>query len=259
MDDEFIIRKEASGFYLNDITMGKSSLPSVHIRLIKNRLNDFYSAERKAIFLDELEILVKNELRIHRDNSHGGLPAPNCTEDQDHETLLFYLRQELGELPAIAHQKKDINPQHLRSKIFVSYCHADREYLSDLQRHFKPFLDKLIIWDDSKIEPGQKWKDEIEKAISETKVGIFLVSTDFLGSDFITTKEIPPLLAAAEEEGATILNVIIRPCLFEKFPKLNIYQAMNSPSHPVSKMDGNEREELFTNIVRQTLKLLEIK
>lgn len=259
MDDEFIIRKEASEFYQNEILMGKSSLPSVHISLIKNRLYDFYSSENKAIFLDELEILVKKELQLHRDRAHGGLPAPNCTEDNDNETLLFYLRQELGELPTIAHQKKDVNSQNLRNKIFVSYCHTDKGYLSDLQRHFKPFLDKLIIWDDSKIEPGQKWKDEIEKAISETKVGIFLVSTDFLGSDFITTKEIPPLLAAAEEEGATILNVIIRPCLFEKFPKLNIYQAMNSPSHPVSKMDENEKEELYTNVVRQTLKLLEIK
>jgi len=31
---------------------------------------------------------------------------------------------------------------------------------------------------------------------------------------------------------------------------------MNSPSRPLSKMDINEREELFVNLVRQTKKIL---
>lgn len=140
--------------------------------------------------------------------------------------------------------------------MFISYSHQDKSVLSDIQRHFKPFHQSIDYWDDTKIQPGQKWKDEIRQAIDQTKVAILLVSTDFLGSEFISTDELPPLLEAAENDGAAVLIVILKPCLFEEFQKLNVYQAMNDPKKPVSRMDENEREELFVNLVRQTKRLL---
>lgn len=77
-----------------------------------------------------------------------------------------------------------------------------------------------------------------------------------MGSDFIATDELPPLLKAAEVDGAVILIVISSPCLFEEFPELNQYQAMNSPSKPIAAMDFLEKEELYVNLVRQTKKFL---
>lgn len=87
-------------------------------------------------------------------------------------------------------------------------------------------------------------------------MAILLVSADFLGSDFISTNELPPLLKAAEENGAVILIVMLKPCLFEEFDTLNQYQALNPPSRPVLKMDYTEKEELFVNLVRQTKRIL---
>ena len=159
-------------------------------------------------------------------------------------------------MPKVAHQKNVTNPTQERNKFFVSYSHLDNEYLADVQRHFKPFLSHIDFWDDTKILPGQKWKEEIRKAINETKVAILLASTDFLGSDFISTDELPPLLKAAEQNGAVILIVILKPCLFEEFETLNQYQAMNPPSRRVLKMDYSEKEELFVNLVRQTKRIL---
>ena len=92
----------------------------------------------------------------------------------------------------------------------------------------------MELWDDSKILPGQKWKDEIRKAIEQTKVAILLVSTDFLGSEFIVSDELPPLLKAAEENGATILIVILKPCLFEDFGQLNQFQTLKSAEQTCS-------------------------
>lgn len=257
MNEEKIIRKEAKEFYDFKIEYSDYNNAIDDFHELKSRLYDFYSPESKAIFLDEIELLVKFNLQKHRDDAHGGKPSPTCGDEIKAEKLLFYIKQEIDTLPIIAHQKfKPENGQE-RNKVFISYSHLDKEFLTDVQRHFKPFLSKLDYWDDSKILPGQKWKEEIKKAIIETKVAILLVSTDFLGSDFIATNELPPLLTAAEKEGAVILIVILKPCLFEEFDELNQFQAMNPPSKPVSRMEYDEKEELLVNLVRQTKKILE--
>lgn len=54
-----------------------------------------------------------------------------------------------------------------------------------------------------------------------------------------------------------ILILILRPCLFEEFPELNQYQAMNPPTKPVVKLDSVEQQELYVNLVRQTKRILE--
>ncbi|PAC33347.1 toll/interleukin-1 receptor domain-containing protein [Flectobacillus sp. BAB-3569] len=255
MQDEKIIRQEAKQFFNWHIGSGHRE-PIKQFHEIKNRLYDFYSDEFKAVFLDEIQICINDQLLDHRKKAHGGQPDPNCQYEIGSEKLLFYTRQELSTLPIVAHQLFKTNPAQVRNKVFVSYSHLDKEFLTDIQRHFKPFLRQIDFWDDTKIQPGQKWKDEIRKAISETKVAILLVSTDFLGSDFIASDELPPLLKAAEENGAVILIVILKPCLFEAFSELNQYQAMNPPSKPLIKMDYTEKEDTLVNLVRQTKRIL---
>jgi hypothetical protein len=255
MQDENIIRQEAKQFFEWHIGGGHND-PIKQFHEIKNRLYDFYSDEFKSIFLDEIQTCVVDLLTEHREKAHNGIPKPDCQYEIGSEKLLFYIRQEIGTLPIVAHQIFKTNPEQKREKVFVSYSHLDKDYLTDLQRHFKPFLNQIDFWDDSKIQPGQKWKDEIRNAINNTKVAILLVSTDFLGSDFIATDELPPLLKAAEENGAVILIVILKPCLFEEFNELNQYQALNPPNRPIIKMDDTEKEELFVNLVRQTKRIL---
>lgn len=256
MNDEQIIRHEASEFMEYFIHLDAQQTASSQFDKIKEKLEDFYSQESKALFLDQVELFAKSELQQHRDERHNGEASPSCDYEIRTEKFLFYLKQELGTLPAVAHKKTTTTSNKARSKVFVSYSHADKEYMLEIQRHFKPFLDKIEFWDDTKINPGDKWKDEIKKAIEETKVAILLVSTDFMCSDFISSHELPPLLEAAEINGATILTVILKPCLFESLEELNQFQAMNPPDRPLIKMDEIEREELFVNIVRQTMKLL---
>ena len=257
MDEEKIIRDEANQFYKRYLNLSKNINQIDDFHLVKSRLADFYNSENKAIFLDEIKKCIKEQVNKHIQLNHNGTLSLTCKYEIRAEKLLFYIKQEISILPLIAHQKKIHNPLHSREKVFISYSHIDKDYLIDIQRHFKPFLNQIDYWDDTKIEPGQKWKPEIEKAINETKVAILLVSTDFLGSNFISTNELPPLLKAAEEDGAVILILILKPCLFEGFSELNQYQAMNTPNRPISTMDANEKEELFVNLVRQTKRILE--
>lgn len=115
-----------------------------------------------------------------------------------------------------------------REQVFISYSHDDSEWLERLWIHLKP-LERgglIKIWDDTKIRSGSKWRQEIRDAIGSAKVAILLVSASFLASDFIMDNEIPPLLAAAEDDGAVILPVIVSPCRFRQTKNLSEFQAV---------------------------------
>lgn len=255
--NERIIRAEAIEYFRAYINYGPRGNPIALFRDLKVRVFDFYEAESKAIFLDEIEKQLSVDLKNHRNSHHNGQPGVDCQYENNAEKLLFYIHQEIDTLPLVARQKNKSNPRQIRNKVFISYSQKDKDFLYDIQRHFKPFSQLIDLWDDTKITPGQRWKEEIKNAIDQTKVAILLVSTDFLGSDFISTDELPPLLKAAEENGAVILILILKPCYFEAFAELNQYQTVNPPSNPIIKMNEADKEELYVNLVRQTKRVLE--
>lgn len=136
-----------------------------------------------------------------------------------------------------------------RTSAFISYSHKDKKYLDELHVHLAQYVRTGVVdfWDDAKITPGSKWHDEIKMALQLAKVAVLLVSADFLASDFVATDELPPLLAAAEQEGAIILPVILRPCAL-KDTNLAQYQAVNAPSNPLSNMTRGKRDEVWTKL-----------
>ncbi|HEX4950649.1 MAG TPA: toll/interleukin-1 receptor domain-containing protein, partial [Blastocatellia bacterium] len=113
-----------------------------------------------------------------------------------------------------------------RDLCFVSYSHEDKEWLDRLMTMLAPLLKakKLKLWTDKEIRAGKKWRDEIENALSRTKIAVFLVSQNFLASDFINDEEMPPLLAAAEKDGAQIFWIAVGTSLVNHTP-LGKYQA----------------------------------
>jgi hypothetical protein len=116
-----------------------------------------------------------------------------------------------------------------RDQVFISYSHKDRDWLEKLQTVLKPLVRKgvITIWDDTQIRAGDQWRDHIAEALGNARVAVLLVSPDFLASDFIADHELPPLLRAAQDEGLTIIWVLVRDCLFSE-TKIADYQAAHA-------------------------------
>lgn len=140
-----------------------------------------------------------------------------------------------------------------RNTVFISYTHANTDWLNRLKRHLKP-LERdfsMVIWDDKKIQSGDKWRDKIGEAIASAKVAVLLVSPDFLSSDFIHSDELPPLLLAAEKEGAIILPLIVSPCRFSRTKSLSVFQAVNNPNRPLTAVSKNQQEKVLDELAQR--------
>ena len=83
-----------------------------------------------------------------------------------------------------------------RTKIFISYSHKDSLHLDRLNKHLSPMEREGLVdaWSDQKIQSGDKWREKIEQALAHAKIGVLLISADFLASSFITKVELPALL-----------------------------------------------------------------
>jgi hypothetical protein len=145
-------------------------------------------------------------------------------------------------------------PGQSAARVFISYSHADREYLDRILVHLRPLEREQLIdpWSDNKIRAGQDWRVEIREALKGARVAVLLVSADFLASEFIATNELPNVLAEAEKKhGTRIIPIILKPCRFERDSTLSRFQALNSPKLPVVRMTEAEREELYAKLAAE--------
>jgi hypothetical protein len=134
-----------------------------------------------------------------------------------------------------------------RTKVFFSYSHKDKVWLDRLLVFLRPLEreGKLDLWDDRRIIPGMKWRHEIDAALSECRIAIPLISSDFLASDFILDEELPKMLQAAESDGVLVMPVILRPSRFLRAGIISEFQSVNPPSSPLSRLRRPQWEQIF--------------
>jgi hypothetical protein len=150
--------------------------------------------------------------------------------------------------------------QAKRRKVFISYNRSDSRYLDELVIHLKPYMrnGSMEVWYDKKIEAGDAWFEEIQRAIDETRIAVLLVSAGFLASDFIYEHELAPLLEAYKAKEVKLLPVVVSPCTFSDTP-LSGLQGVNDPKYSLSKMKASERDELWVKLVKDLKRMLGIK
>lgn len=148
--------------------------------------------------------------------------------------------------------------KYTHRNVFIGYSQKDKRFLVELRTHLAVYIRDGIMdpWDASRIVPGSKQYDEIIQAIQAARVAILLISADFLASDFIATSEVPPLLLAAEQEGMTILCVVVGSCAIED-TRLAQFYPINSSSNPLNTMTPGKRDGIWKQVATQVRDILQ--
>jgi hypothetical protein len=145
-----------------------------------------------------------------------------------------------------------------RSGIFVSYSHADRDWLDRLRMHLAPYArgERLDLWYDGRLAPGDDWAAEIDRAIAEARVVVLLVTPDFLASEFVARVELPAILRRAGTD-LTVVWIPIRASAYEATP-LSHFQAAHDPRRPLASLPKPKQDEVMVSISKQIAAAVDI-
>lgn len=140
------------------------------------------------------------------------------------------------------------------NRIFVSYSHQDRGWVDRLKVMIAPYLrgaeSELDFWDDSRLQAGQQWDAEIHSALERAGVGVALVSSSFLGSQYVIENELPLIIKAADKGGLRLLWVYLSAAGWEETP-LKRFQATHDTKKPLNALSGSEQDEVLKSVARQ--------
>lgn len=137
--------------------------------------------------------------------------------------------------------------------LFISYSHGDDQQKRWVER-LSVFLDAvrselpLDIWDDRRIKSGERWRSEIDSAVSKAAAAILLVGPGFLASEFIREKELPSILGAADANSLRLYPLVVAYAPWEH-SVLEQYQAFNDPTKPLEALSESDQNMWLNRLV----------
>jgi hypothetical protein len=140
-------------------------------------------------------------------------------------------------------------------RIFVSYSHVDEVYKDKLKVNLAQMERKGLIslWTDREILPSEEWDSEIKAALEGSDIVIFLISPDFMASNYINDIEIKKALRRHQNGETLIIPIIIRYTDFQDTP-ISKFQALPKNAKPIASWD--DKDEAWLDVTTQLRKLV---
>jgi CheY-like chemotaxis protein len=138
--------------------------------------------------------------------------------------------------------------------LFYSYAHEDDALRLELCGHLKILERRKLLaqWHDRQIQPGQDWDRRIADELQMADLVLLLVSTDFINSEYVFSKELTIAMQRHAAGMATVVPIIVRAVNIEAedadalpFMKL---QGLPTDMRPVTSWPN--RDEAWTDVAR---------
>jgi internalin A len=120
--------------------------------------------------------------------------------------------------------------------LFCSYSHKDEALRNELETHLKLLQRQGLVetWHDRKIEAGEDWRQKIDEKMERADLILFLVSSDFIASDYCYEREMARALERHDAGEARVIPVIVRDVNWARAPFARL-QALPAGGLPVTR------------------------
>ena len=105
----------------------------------------------------------------------------------------------------------------------------------------------IASWHDRRILAGQEWKGQIDRHLDEADIFLFLISADFLASDYCYEVEMQRALVRHKSGHACVIPVIIRSVEWSGAPFAEL-QALPKDAKAVASWKNTD--EAWTDVAR---------
>lgn len=143
-------------------------------------------------------------------------------------------------------------------RVFFSYSHQDDQHRIRLEKALKLMERQGLIdtWTDRKLLPGDRWEEGIEQELERADLILFLVSDDFIASDFIWSREMTRALEREKAGEARVVPVIVRPCDWHSAP-FGKLQAVPKDGLAVTHSSWGSEDEAWTDVAQRLRAMVE--
>lgn len=113
-------------------------------------------------------------------------------------------------------------------KLFISYSSKNTSFMRRLETHLAPLKRNgdIDFWHDRMIEPGTSWDNTIRKEMETSDIIVFLLSPDFIATNYIFEVEIPKALELYGNK-TKLFFIELQPCNWEKTVLANYQQTID--------------------------------
>jgi len=138
--------------------------------------------------------------------------------------------------------------------VFISYSRHDVKWKDRFAGHLEVSVKQghFEQWNDKMIGAGEDWYAEICAAMDAASIAVFLISHEFLRSDFILRKEVTRLIERREREGLHIVPVYLRKCDREAVDWLARMQMRPAGDRPVVRGEEHVIDDEFADIAKES-------
>ena len=246
-------KKENDLVFVKFVMGKKEGNVPAHIDLfhLKNNKDSFLFKR----IIDKLKEINKgwNVKQMVTSNGKDFVPLKEIQENEERELWVFTYENKMFELNDFSEY---LNKTNSMKKIFISYSKTDAEYLRQLENHLSVLKRQRYIatWHDRKLIPGEEWDGKIRKELEEADIILFLVSSDFLATDYIWDIEMKRAVELYEKEKAIVVPIVVRDCDWEESP----LGKFTSPEKALVISKSKDIDEAWKKIVKELKRIIKM-
>lgn len=153
------------------------------------------------------------------------------------------------------------NPASDPLSLFICYARKDERAVRELIPGLKVLARRgyIVPWRDTDLIPGEDWDETIKQRLQDARIILYMVSREFLASDYITAHERPLAMELVKQKKAVVVPILLSECLWkgEDFDSLELLPRKGDPvsSFPRRDTAWNLVEKGLIRVVEQQGKL----